>query len=120
MVMVYHDLTCSVGAYKGCNLWDAIFAISGKEADTITLKIHTNITIQELKVKTSAQSTQSQPHFYGGFKFCDVTGRGSDVISYVCKCKQPELCLWIYLEVNQAQPNSIFKVCEAIVDGGQL
>ena len=96
-------------------LWDAIIAVPGQVADVITLTIYTNITIPELKVKTPLQSTQNGPHFYGGFKFCDVTGGGSDVISYVCTCEQPQLCQWVYLEVNQAQPNSIYIICEVCV-----
>ncbi len=103
------------GAYTGTALWDIMIAVPGQNANTITLTVHTNITIPELKVKTSHMSTHDEPQFNGGFRFCDVTGKGSDVISYVCRCKQPQMCQWVYLEVNQLQPNSIYALCEATV-----
>ncbi len=109
---MYHHYT---GVKLGGALWDAIIALPGLQENTLTLTIHTNITVQELKVKTSLQPTQSEPHFHGGHKFCDITGRGNDVISYVCRCKRPEMCQWVYLEISQAQPNSFYTVCEAIV-----
>ncbi len=96
-------------------LWDAMIVVHGLDADIITLTIHTNITIQELRVKTARESAQNEPHYHGGFKFCHVTGRGSDVISYVCRCERPELCRWVYMEINQAQPNSVYNICEASV-----
>ena len=107
--------TYFIGAYTGITLWDTVIAVHGLEANTVTLTLHSNITVQELKVKISSQSTPNVPQFYGGFKFCDVTGKGNDVISYVCRCKQPEMCQWVYLEVNQLQPHSTYAIWEAIV-----
>ena len=107
------------GEYTARTLWDLILAVPGPHADKAIITIQTNITIQELKVKTYSPrhvpSQITEPQFYGGFKFCDVTGRGSDVISYICRCEQPEMCKWIYFEVNQAQPNSIYTICEVTV-----
>ena len=100
---------------KAATLWDAILALPGPESDILTLTIHTNITTPELKVKTSMESTQNEPNFYGGHKFCDVIGRGSEVINYVCRCKGPYKCKWVYVEINQARPNSVYTVCEATV-----
>ena len=108
-----------LGHYTGGTLWDAVLAIPGVNADSITITIHTNITIKELKVKVRSHkygvSTGNEPQFHGGFKSCDLTGRGSDIISYVCRCERPEFCLWVYLEVNQAATNSIFTICEVAV-----
>ncbi len=103
--------------YTGGILWDAILAVpTGLDAQSITLTINTNITIPELKVKVRSNkqgiSAGTEPQFYGGFKICDVTGKGSDVISYVCRCERSDMCQWVYLEVNQAQPNSVYSICE--------
>ena len=113
--MTFYVFTCKTGTNIGQTLWDAALALPGPEADILRLKIHSNITIQQLKIKTSMEATQNQPNFYGGHKFCDVIGRGNDVISYSCKCKRPHKCKWVYVEVNQAQPGSVYEVCEAIV-----
>ncbi len=112
---MFHSYDFHTGREIGKTLWDAILALPGPESDILTLEIHTNITISELKVKTSMEATQNEPNFYGGHKFCDVSGRGNDVISYSCKCKRPYKCKWVYLEVNQAQPGSVYEICEAIV-----
>ena len=104
------------GDYTASTLWDLIFAVPGLYADKTIVRINSNITIQELKVKIYSPrrvpSQTTEPQFYGGFKFCDVIGRGSDVISYICRCGRPEMCERIYFEVNQAKPKSIYKVCE--------
>ncbi len=93
-----------------------MIAIPGREAHILRLTIHTKITVQELKVKTSTEVTQNEQRFYGGHKFCDLTGRGNDAISYVCRCDRPEMCLWVYLEISQAKPKSVFKMCGVSVD----
>ncbi len=109
--------TCFTGAYRSSGaLWDAVIAIPGREAHIVTMTIHTNITIQEVKVTTSTEVTQNEPHFYGGHKYCDVSWIGSDFISYVCRCERLEMCQWIYLEVNQGQPNSFYEMCGFSVD----
>ena len=94
-------------------LWDAILAVPALNAEKIMITIHSNITVQEIKVKTSR--AMAGPQFYGGHTFCDMTGRGSDIMSYVCRCAQPEMCQWVYLEINQAQQNSVFAMCDITV-----